>query len=98
MQLSAETVNILKIKFDKLFSGLGRTGSVCSSASHSPIFSHGSFVGKEYVCTGQRPAVFAVFIDNVETNTKQSLLSSQRAQRDSEARGAGLHYTTCMAQ
>lgn len=70
MQLSAETVNILKIKFDKLFSGLGRMGSLCTSASHSPIFSHGSFVAKEYVCTGPRLGVFTAFIDNLETNTK----------------------------
>lgn len=69
-QLSAETVNILKIKFDKLFSGLGRMGSLCTSASHSPIFSHGSFVGKECVCAGLRQGVFTVYVDNLETNTK----------------------------
>lgn len=70
MQLSAETVNILKIKSDKLFSGLGRMRRLCTSASHSLIFSHGSFVGKKCVCTGLRIGVFTVFIDNLETNTK----------------------------
>lgn len=70
MQLSAESVNILKIKSDKLFSGLGRMGTLCTSASHSLIFSHGSFVGKKCVCTGLRLGGFTVFIDNLETTAK----------------------------
>lgn len=89
VQLSAETVNALKIEFDRLFSGLGRMGSPCTSASHSPTLGHRSTAGKE--CDrGRGSRLHSLFLTNNLEQILNNLCFVHRAQRGHEHPGAVL--------